>query len=143
MLWSGWVKPHTARSHAVIVTQPLKHRSLYTSCSQTSTMTRSSALKRAIELDPNSSFARGNLGIAFAFGGERSRPRNRWMRICDRLSPRDYLIVIWHTGSAWAHLNAEPFCRESEDCAKHAIEFNPNFPDAHGTLAAARRILGA
>ena len=97
-------------------------------------------LKRAIELDPNSSFARGNLGIAFAFGGE-ADPAIVALDDAIRLSPRDYLMVIWHTGSAWAHLNAERFA-EAMDCAKHAIEFNPNFPDAHGTLAAAAAHLG-
>ena len=58
-----------------------------------------------------------------------------------RFSPRDYLTVIWQTCSAWAHLHAESFA-ESVDCARLAIDFNPSFPDSHGTLAAAAAHLG-
>ena len=97
-------------------------------------------LKRAIELDPNSSFARGNLGVAFNFGGEPDLALAA-LDEAKRLSPRDYLMVIWHTASAWSHLSAERFA-EAMDCAKQAIDFNPNFPDAHGTLAAAAAHLG-
>ena len=50
-------------------------------------------------------------------------------------------MVIWHTASAWSHLSAGRFA-EAMDCAKQAIDFNPNFPDAHGTLAAAAAHLG-
>jgi hypothetical protein len=53
-----------------------------------------------------------------------------------RLSPRDFLTVVWHTGSAWSQLHAERFA-EAMNSAKLAIEFNPAFPDAHGILAAA------
>ena len=97
-------------------------------------------LKRAIELDPNSSFARGFLGVAFSFGGE---PDSSIAALDEaiRLSPRDYLMVIWYTASAWSHLHAERFA-EAVNCAKQAIEFNPNFPDSHWTLAAAAAHLG-
>jgi TolB-like protein/DNA-binding winged helix-turn-helix (wHTH) protein len=97
-------------------------------------------LKRAIELDPNSSFARGNLGVAFAFGGEPDLALAA-LNEAKRLSPRDYLMVISHTASAWSHLSAERFA-EAMDCAKQAIDFNPNFPDAHGVLAASAALLG-
>ena len=97
-------------------------------------------LKRAIELDPNSNFARGNLGVAFNFGGEPDLALAA-LDEAKRLSPRDYLMVIWHTASAWSHLSAARFA-EAMDCAKQAIDFNPNFPDAHGTLAAAAAHLG-
>src|SRR5262249_26515417 len=97
-------------------------------------------LKRAIELDPNSSFARGYLGVALSFGGE---PDSSIAAVEEaiRLSPRDYLMVIWYTVSAWSHLHAERFA-EAMNCAKQAIEFNPNFPDSHWTLAAAAAHLG-
>jgi adenylate cyclase len=97
-------------------------------------------LKRAIELDPNSSFARGNLGVGLSFGGE---PQSSLAALeeAKRLSPRDYLMVIWYTASAWSHLHAERFA-EATNCAKQAIEFNPNFPDSHWTLAAAAAHLG-
>jgi adenylate cyclase len=97
-------------------------------------------LKRAIEFDPNSSFARGNLGVVLSFGGE---PDSSIAALEEaiRLSPRDYLMVIWYTASAWSHLHAERFA-EAMNCAKQAIEFNPNFPDSHATLAAAAAHLG-
>src|SRR6185369_9809784 len=93
------------------------------------------SLSRAIELDPNSSFARGYLGVAYNFGGEPDRSLEA-VQEAIRLSPRDYLMVIWHTVSAWSHLHAERFA-ESMACAKQAIDFNPSFPDAHGIMAAA------
>jgi tetratricopeptide (TPR) repeat protein len=90
--------------------------------------------------DPNSSFAYGNLGVAFAFGGEPDLALAA-LNEAKRLSPRDYLMVISHTASAWSHLSAERFA-EAMDCAKQAIDFNPNFPDAHGVLAASAALLG-
>jgi adenylate cyclase len=97
-------------------------------------------LKRATELDPNSSFARGNLGVALSFGGEPDSSIAA-LEEAKRLSPRDYLMVIWYTASAWSHLHAERFA-EAMNCAKQAIEFNPNFPDSYWTLAAAAAHLG-
>lgn len=97
-------------------------------------------LRRAIELDPNSSFARGNLGVAYAFSGE-SDPALQALQEAIRLSPRDFLMVIWYTASAWAYLSADRF-EEAADCGRRAIDCNPAFPDAHGTLAAASAFLG-
>jgi adenylate cyclase len=92
-------------------------------------------LSRAIELDPNSSFARGYLGTAYSFGGDPDRSLAA-VQDAMRLSPRDCLMVIWHTVSAWSHLHAERLA-EAVACAKQAIDFNPSFPDSHGILAAA------
>ena len=92
-------------------------------------------LNRAIELDPNSSFARGYLGTAYSFGGEPERSLAA-MHDAMRLSPRDCLMVIWHTVSAWSHLHTQRFA-EAISCAKQAIDFNPSFPDSHGIMAAA------
>lgn len=50
-------------------------------------------------------------------------------------------MVIWHTASAWSRPYAERFA-EAMNCANQAIEFNPNFPDAYCTLAAAAAHLG-
>jgi adenylate cyclase len=97
-------------------------------------------LKRAIELDPNSSFAHGYLGTAYSFGGEPDRSLAA-LEVAKRLSPRDFLMVIWHVCSAWSHLHAEHFAA-SVDCAKQAIEVNPYFPDSHGVLAASAAHLG-
>jgi adenylate cyclase len=97
-------------------------------------------LKRAIELDPNSSFARGYLGAALSFGGD---PDGSIAPLEEaiRLSPRDYLMVIWYTASAWSHLEAERFAK-AMNSAKQAIEFNPNFPDSYYALSAAAAHLG-
>jgi tetratricopeptide (TPR) repeat protein len=97
-------------------------------------------MHRAIALDPNSSFARGYLGTAYSFGGEPD-PSLSALDEAIRLSPRDFLTVVWHTASAWSQLHAERFA-EAVNCAKLAIEFNPAFPDAHGILAAAAAHLG-
>jgi adenylate cyclase len=97
-------------------------------------------LLRAIDLDPNSSFARGYLGTAYAFGGE-CDPAIQNVQEAMRLSPRDFLMVVWFTVSAWAYLSAGKF-EQASDCAKRAIDCNPAFPDAHGTFAAASAHLG-
>jgi adenylate cyclase len=97
-------------------------------------------LKRAIEFDPNSSFARGYLGVVLSFGGD---PDGSIAALEEaiRLSPRDYLMVIWYTAGAWSHLEAERFAK-AMNSAKQAIEFNPNFPDSYYALSAAAAHLG-
>ena len=97
-------------------------------------------LRRAIELDPNSSFAHGMLSAAYAFGGEADLAIQQ-AQTAIRLSPRDFLNVIWHVTDAWAHLSAERF-EEAAECARRAIDWNPAFADAHGVLAAASACLG-
>lgn len=95
---------------------------------------------RAIDLDPNSAFARGYLGTAYAFGGE-CDPAIQNVQEAMRFSPRDFLMVVWFTVSAWAYLSAERF-EQAADFGKRAIDCNPAFPDAHGTFAAASAHLG-
>lgn len=97
-------------------------------------------LQRAIDLDPNSSFARGYLGTAYGFAGTPDKALAALTEAM-RLSPRDYLTVIWQTCCAWAHLGAETYA-EAINSAKQAIEFNPSFPDSHAILAAAAAHLG-
>ncbi len=97
-------------------------------------------LLRAIDLDPNSSFARGYLGTAYAFGGE-CDPAIQNLQEAMRLSPRDFLMVVWFTVSAWAYLSAGNF-EQASDCARRAIDCNPAFPDAHATFAVASAHLG-
>jgi tetratricopeptide (TPR) repeat protein len=58
-----------------------------------------------------------------------------------RLSPRDFLMVVWFLGNAWAYLGAGKF-EQAADCAKRAIDCNPAFPDTHGVFAAASAHLG-
>jgi adenylate cyclase len=97
-------------------------------------------LQRAIELNPNSSFARGYLGAACSFAGMSDRALAA-LREAMRLSPRDYLTVIWQTCCAWSHLHVERYA-ESAESARQAIEFNPSFPDSHAILTAAAAHLG-
>ena len=95
---------------------------------------------RAIDLDPNSGFARGYLGTAYAFGGECDLAIQN-MQEAMRLSPRDFLMVVWFIGNAWAYLSAGKF-EQAADCAKRAIDCNPAFPDTHGVFAATSAHLG-
>jgi adenylate cyclase len=97
-------------------------------------------LHRAIALDPNSSFARGYLGVAYSFGGEPDQSLSA-LDEAKRLSPRDFLTVLWHTAGAWSQLHAERF-GEAVSCATLAIEFNPAFADAYAVLTAAAAHLG-
>src|ERR1700733_10616461 len=110
------------------------------SCSWGSTKTLSRRLLRAIDLDPNSTFALGYLGTAYAFSGDCDRAIEK-LQEAIRLSPRDFLMVVWFTVSAWAYLSADKF-EQAADCAKRAIDCNPAFPDAHGTFAVASAHLG-
>jgi tetratricopeptide (TPR) repeat protein len=65
-------------------------------------------LARAIELNPNSSFAHGYAGVVHAFGGEPDRALES-VQEAIRLSPRDLLTVIWRVVEGWAHLGAGRF----------------------------------
>jgi tetratricopeptide (TPR) repeat protein len=75
---------------------------------------------RAIELDPNSAFARGYLGTAYGFSGE-CDPAIQNLNEAMHLSPRDFLMVVWFIGSAWAYLSAEKY-EQAADCANRAID---------------------
>jgi TolB-like protein/tetratricopeptide (TPR) repeat protein len=92
-------------------------------------------LRRAIAMNPNSSFAHGYVGVVHAFGGEPDRALQSAAEAM-RLSPRDLLTVIWRVVEGWAHLAAERF-GDSAEAARLAIEWNPQFVDAHAILAAA------
>jgi adenylate cyclase len=92
-------------------------------------------LRRAIELNPNSSFARGYVGVVHAFGGEPELAIEN-AREAMRLSPRDLLVVIWRVVEGWAHLAAERF-GDAAEAARAAIDWNPSFVDAHAIRAAA------
>ena len=96
-------------------------------------------LRRALDIDPNSSFARGMLGGVYAFTGEAALAIEQ-SQAAIRLSPRDFLNVIWLITMAWAHLSQEQFA-EAADRARAAADWNPAFADAHGVLAAASAYL--
>jgi len=97
-------------------------------------------LHRALELDPNSFFARGYLGVSYGFGGdyETALPH---LEEAMRLSPRGPLLVIWCLCRGWAALNAERY-DEAVEYATHAAEANPEFPDIYAVLASANGHLG-
>jgi adenylate cyclase len=97
-------------------------------------------LRRATEFDPNSSIAHGILGAAYTFAGEADLAIQQAQEAI-RLSPRDYVNVIWHITVAWAHLSAERF-EEAAVNAQRAVDWNPAFADAHGVLASADAHLG-
>ncbi|OLE34682.1 MAG: hypothetical protein AUG47_00545, partial [Alphaproteobacteria bacterium 13_1_20CM_3_64_12] len=58
-------------------------------------------LQRALELNPNSEFARGYLGGSYAFGGDYEAALAN-LEEAIRLSPRSQLLVIWHLCEGWA-----------------------------------------
>lgn len=97
-------------------------------------------LHRAIDLNPNSEFARGYLGGSYAFGGdyEAALPN---LEEAIRLSPRGLLLVIWHLCKGWAALLAERY-EEAVEFTEHARDANPEFPDIYAVLAAAHGHLG-
>ena len=97
-------------------------------------------LRRALELDPNSAFARGYLGVSYAFAGDYEATLSHTGEAM-RLSPRDPLLIIWHLCKGWAALLSE---RDTEAVAfaTEAIAANPEFPDNYCVLAAAHGHLG-
>ena len=97
-------------------------------------------LNRALDLDPNSMFARGYLGVSYGFGGE---PEAAFAHLDEalRLSPRGPLLVIWHLCKGWTALTAERY-EEAVEFAEQAREANPEFPDIYAVLASANGQLG-
>jgi adenylate cyclase len=97
-------------------------------------------LNRAIDLNPNSEFARGYLGASYAFGGdyEAALPH---LEEAVRLSPRGWMVVVWHMCKGWASLLAERY-EEAVEFTEHAREANPEFTDIYAVLASAHGHLG-
>jgi len=97
-------------------------------------------LQRALELNPNSEFARGYLGGSYAFGGDYEAALAN-LEEAIRLSPRSQLLVIWHLCEGWAALTVERH-EEAVVFAARAREANPEFPDIYAVLASAYGHLG-
>ena len=97
-------------------------------------------LRRAIDLDPNSAFARGFLGVSYAFAGDYD-PTLSHTEEAIRLSPRDPLSVVWHLCKGWAALLSDRY-QEAVEFTTEAAEANPEFPDVYVVLAAAYGHLG-
>jgi tetratricopeptide (TPR) repeat protein len=97
-------------------------------------------LRRALDLDPNSMFARGYLGISRAFGGDYESAFTN-VEEALRLSPRGPLLIIWHLCKGWAALLAGRD-EETVEYATQAAEANSEFPDSYAVLASANGHLG-
>ena len=97
-------------------------------------------LRRALDLDPNSMFARGYLGISYAFSGDYDRALTD-LEEAMRLSPRGPLLVIWLLSKGWAALLAGRD-EEAVEYATQAAEANPEFPDIYAVLASTNGHLG-
>jgi TolB-like protein/class 3 adenylate cyclase len=97
-------------------------------------------LHRALKLNPNSEFARGYLGVSYAFGGDYEAALQH-LEEAIRLSPRGLLVVIWHLSKGWAALLAGRY-EEAVAFAELAREANRVFPDIYAVLASAYGHLG-
>jgi adenylate cyclase len=97
-------------------------------------------LRRALDLDPNSMFARGYLGGSYAFGGDYDAALSNLDEAL-RLCPRGPLLIIWHLCKGWAALLAG-HDEEAVEYATQAAEANPEFPDIYAVLASANGHLG-
>jgi TolB-like protein/Flp pilus assembly protein TadD len=92
-------------------------------------------LLRALNLDPNSVFARGYLGLSYAFSGDYDTALPH-LDEAIRLSPRDPLLILWYLAKGWAALLTQRY-EEAVEFASLAAEANPEFPDIYAVLAAA------
>ena len=97
-------------------------------------------LQRALDLDANSEFARGYLGISYAFSGDYDAALPH-VDEAIRLSPRDPLLIIWYLCKGWAALLTQRY-EGAVEFASLAAEANPEFPDIYAVLAAANGQMG-
>jgi adenylate cyclase len=97
-------------------------------------------LHRALDLNPNSEFARGYLGGSYAFGGDYEAAMSD-LDEAIRLSPRGPLLVLWYVCKGWAALTAERN-EDAVEFATQARDANPEFPDIYAVLASANGHLG-
>ena len=98
-------------------------------------------LRRALNLNPNSKFARGYLGVSYAFGGDYEAALQH-LEEAIRLSPRGLLVVIWHLCKGWAALLAGRY-EDAVEFTELAREANRVFPDIYAVLASAYGHLGS
>jgi adenylate cyclase len=92
-------------------------------------------LHRALDLNPNSEFARGYLGASHGFAGEYEAALQH-LEEAIRLSPRGWMVVVWHMCKGWAALLAERY-EQAVGFTEQAREANPEFPDIYAVLASA------
>jgi predicted Zn-dependent protease len=89
---------------------------------------------------PTRCFARGYLGISYAFSGDYDAALTSAVEAM-HLSPRGPLLIIWHLCKGWAALLAGRD-EEAVEYATQAAEANPEFPDIYAVLASANGHLG-
>jgi adenylate cyclase len=97
-------------------------------------------LKIAIDLNPNLTWAHGNLGLALAFlgyGDEAVAPLGEALR----LSPRDQFNFLWHFIMAFALFVAGRY-EEGLDYANKSLRENSSAPSAYRVRAACLSQLG-
>src|SRR5205823_13667408 len=97
-------------------------------------------LDRALDLNPNSEFARGYLGASYGFAGDYEAALQH-LEEAIRLSPRGWMVVVWHMCKGWAALLAERY-EQAVAFTEQAREANPEFPDIYAVLASAHGHLG-
>jgi tetratricopeptide (TPR) repeat protein len=85
-------------------------------------------------------FARGYLGVSYAFSGNYDAALLH-LEEAIRLSPLDPLLIIWHLCKGWAALLTQRYA-EAIRFTGLAAEANPEFPDIYAVLAAANGQLG-
>jgi tetratricopeptide (TPR) repeat protein len=93
---------------------------------------------RALELNPNSAFARGYLAASFV------RDYEATLQLCGeavRLNPCDPLLIIWRLVKGWAALLSRQYAKAVE-FASDAVQVNSKFPDIYAVLAPAHGELG-
>ena len=86
-------------------------------------------LKIAIDLNPNLTWAHGNLGLALASSGrgdEAVRPLNEALR----LSPRDQFNFLWHYLMGFALFVAGRY-QEALECTEKSLRENPRVPGVY------------
>jgi tetratricopeptide (TPR) repeat protein len=98
-------------------------------------------LRRALKLNPNSEFARGYLGVSYAFAGDYDAALQH-LEEAIRFSPQGLLVVIWHLCKGWAALLAGRY-EEAVEFTELAREANRVFPDIYAVLASAHGHLGS
>ncbi|HKF10063.1 MAG TPA: tetratricopeptide repeat protein [Xanthobacteraceae bacterium] len=97
-------------------------------------------LLRALDLNPNSEFARGYLGASYGFAGDYEAAMLH-LEEAIRQSPRGWMVVVWHMCKGWAAFLAERY-EEAVAFTEEAREANPEFPDIYAVLASAHGHLG-
>jgi adenylate cyclase len=97
-------------------------------------------LKIAIDLNPNLTWAHGNLGVALTCSGrgdDAVAPLNEALR----LSPRDQFNFLWHYLMGFALFIAGRY-QEALECTEKALRENPNVPGIYRLRTACLSQLG-